>query len=103
MALVLEIAKGRGFYVGDKKVTVEKIYSPSRLQLMVHGPMSTLIEVNNKIKTEIMPNVYVQAGRDRDTGSGELCKVAITAPRSIRILRDSLYPERNSENHKSPV
>ena len=93
MALVLEIGLGRGFYVKDTKVTVEKIYSPSRFQVMVHGGagLSRLMEVRNNVQTEILPEVYVQAGRDQDSGTAEACKIAITAPPQIKILRDTLY------------
>ncbi len=94
MALVLEIAKGRGFYVRDTKVTVEKIYSPSRFQVMVHDPhMSKLVEVRNNVQTEIMPEVFVQAGRDETKWDQDSCKIAITAPPQIKILRDNLYEQ----------
>ena len=47
MALVLEIQKGRGFYLNDLKVTVEEIYSPSKFTVLVHkSGMSTIMEVN---------------------------------------------------------
>lgn len=97
MALVLEIQKGRGFYVKDTKVTVEEIYSPSRFKLMVHDPhMSKMMEITNRTQTEIMPEVYVQAGKDQtDMRGGMLCKIAITAPPSVKILRDTLYEKAN--------
>lgn len=94
MALVFEITKGRGFYVRDTKVTVEKIYSPSRFQVMVHDPhMSKLMEVGNNVQTEILPEVFVQAGRDGTTWEQDSCKIAITAPPQIKILRDNLYEQ----------
>ena len=97
MALVLEIHRGRGFYVKDTKVTVEQIFTPSRFQVMVHSKsgLSTLMEVNNKQKTEILPDVYVQAGRDQNNRGGDLCKIAITAPPNVKILRDTLYEKAN--------
>lgn len=98
MALVLEIQKGRGFYLNDLKVTVEEIYSPSKFTVLVHkSGMSTIMEVNNKQQTELMPEVFAQAGRDQTSGYGDLCKIAIEAPHSIRILRDTLYDQNKAE------
>lgn len=95
MALVLEIQKGEGFYVDDQLVTVEEIYSPSRFKVLVHGKgsnLSTYMEVGNKVQTQLMPEVFVQAGRDQPEASdGYSCKVAIEAPPKIRILRQELY------------
>lgn len=96
MALVLEIGIGRGFYVDDTKVTVEQIYSPSRFQIMVHDlAMSKTMEVGNKVQTEILPDVFVQAGRDQTKGYGDMCKIAITAPPDVIIARDTLYEKQN--------
>jgi hypothetical protein len=95
MALVLEIGKNRGFYVKDTKVTVERIYSPSRIQLLIHSSMPKLVEISNRMGTEILPEVYCQAGRDATKGYGDLCKIAITAPPQIKILRDNLYESQD--------
>ena len=92
MALVLEVRKGKGLYVKDRKVTVERIYSPSRFAVMIHDPhLPRLVEIRNNVQTELFPGVFAQAGRDHTKGDGKSCKIAITAPQHIRILREELY------------
>jgi hypothetical protein len=95
MALVLEIQKGRGFYIKDTKVTVERIFGPNRFQVLVHTAMPILMEIASNHQTEILSGVYCQAGRDARVGNAESCKIAITAPPQIKILRDNLYEATN--------
>lgn len=88
MALVIAMQEGRSFFVGDRKVTVERIETPTRVKLRIHGAMDALVSITDTNRVEVYDGVYVMVGLGTTVS---LAKIAIEAPRNVRILRDSLY------------
>ncbi len=88
MALILGIREGRSFYLGNLKVSLEKIQTPHRAKVMVHGSINQIMTLGPNNRTELVPGVYASIGTDSTI---EMAKIVIEAPRHIKILRDSLY------------
>jgi hypothetical protein len=71
-------------------VEVDQIFTPTRASLTVHGDILTKKTIGPNNRTELSPEVYASIG----TGSTiDQIKVALEAPRNIKILRDNLYDE----------
>ena len=78
-------------YIEDTRVTIHKIYDARRFKVKVHGTaIDKIYEVTDKLQTEILPNVRVTAGNNVDPDK-DMIKLAIEAPRRLKILRGSLY------------
>jgi hypothetical protein len=88
MALVLGMLEGRSFYLADTRVEVEKIFTPNRVSLIVHGSILRKVTIGPNHRTELMPGIYASIGTDSTI---DQVKVALEAPRNIKILRDNLY------------
>lgn len=87
MALVLTLKAGEDFYVGDERVTVADITSLNEFILLRHKDLVSFTVVNGP-SIELFPGVKVSAGL---RGQSDLARVAIEAPRSVRILRTEHY------------
>lgn len=92
MALILGIQEGRSFYLEDIRVEVERIHTPTRATLVIHGPIIEKKTIGPNHRTELIPGVYASIGTDSTI---EQVKVALEAPRSIKILRDILYEQQD--------
>ena len=92
MALVLGMQEGRSFYLNHIRVQVEKISTPTRATLLIYGPVIKKVTIGPNHRTEIEPGIYAQIGTDSTI---EQVKVALEAPRSIKILRDNLYERQD--------
>jgi len=90
MALVLGIQEGRSFFLNDLEVKVVKIASPTRAILEVNGYLITKMTIGPNHRTELIPGVYASIGTESTI---DQVKIALEAPRNIKILRDSLYEE----------
>lgn len=88
MALVLGMQEGRSFYLADTQVEVEKIFTPSRVSLVVHGHFLKKMTIGPNHRTELMPGIYASIGTDSTI---DQVKIALEAPRNVKILRDNLY------------
>ncbi len=88
MALILGIREGRSFYLGDLKVSLEKIQTPQRVKVMIHGAINQVMTLGPNNRTELIPGVYASVGTDSTI---EMAKIVIEAPRHVKILRDNLY------------
>lgn len=88
MALVLGMQEGRSFYLADIQVEVEKIVTPKRVNLIVHGHILQKMTIGPNHRTELMPGIYASIGTDSTV---DQVKIALEAPRNIKILRDNLY------------
>ncbi|HEY0819769.1 MAG TPA: hypothetical protein VGD46_13380 [Rhizobacter sp.] len=89
MALVLAMQEGRAFYVDDTRVEVERVATAQQVTLKVVGKcMDQQFHLTDRDRTEILPGVYAQLGLGNSTGT---VKIAVEAPKKVRILRDSLY------------
>ena len=95
MALVLGMQEGRSFFLNDVKVEVEKIQTPTRTSLIVHGAFLKKVTITPKNRTELIPGVYASIGTDSTV---EQVKVALEAPRNIKILRDNLYADAHPDS-----
>jgi len=92
MALVLGVREGRSFYLNDLQVELTRIETPSRVKLTIHGPILKIVTIGPNQRTELMPNIYASLGTDSTI---EQAKIALEAPRNIKILRDKLYDEQD--------
>lgn len=92
MALALALQEGRSFYVGDVQISVERIIAPYRYKIRVHGAIDTIMEVSDRERVEVLPDVFISAGHPWEKeGSGRWVKAIIEAPMSIKILRSEIY------------
>ena len=98
MALVLMMQEGRSFYLNDLRVTVEKIITPTRATLTVNGAIIQKMTIGPNHRTELMPGIYAQIGMTEENQEKvtdetplDTVKIALEAPRNIKILRDNLY------------
>jgi len=89
MSLVLGLKQGDDFWVGDKQVVVTRIEDARRFWVKVEDNDKEF-EVTDTYATEIMDNVFVSAGNYYKYG---LIRIAIEAPRDIKILRGDRYRE----------
>ena len=97
MPLVLARKEGEDFYVGDTRVEVVQISHPHKFYVKVHkGGTKTTVAVTDKKSVEIEPNVLLSAGTN-NTPETNGVKIAIAAPRDVRILRGSLYRSKIGE------
>ena len=92
MALVLGMLEGRSFFLNDIQVEVERIATPNRVNLIVHGAFLQKMTIGPNHRTELIPGVFASIGTDSTI---DQCKVALEAPRSIKILRDNLYAAKD--------
>lgn len=92
MALTLGIPEGGKFYVGDDAVTLAKIVSDEHFVLEVRGKA---FDVTGDRGVEILPDVVISAGNHPEWVRE--VQVVISAPRSIRILREALYLKEASQ------
>jgi hypothetical protein len=104
MALVFELYPDEpynDFYVEDVRVTLESIRHEFNYKLKVWSPnLHTVVEVTDQRAVEILPGVRVSAGDGADIAKHAV-KVAIEAPRRIRVDRGTVYRERQKGNIKA--
>lgn len=92
MALIISVPEKADFYVGSQtslddmeRVVVDRIENETSYILKVKDQV---FRVTDEFGVEIFPNVVVSCGR---TGTLINAKLAISAPKSVRILRGNLY------------
>lgn len=104
MALVIEVANGKSFWVGDVEVVVTRITSHTSFDLKVNSEWPKIYRVSDSRSIEILPNVRVSAGLGGkpkvDSARAGLARIAIEAPRSIKILRDDIK-NKATERHET--
>ena len=95
MALTLGLVEGRGAYIGDTLMTIERIIDPLQFEVRIHGKsMDIVVTITDKQAAEVVPNVMVSAGLD---GTYDLARAVFNAPRHVKIWRDSIYREKKLE------
>lgn len=98
MALVFELypdAPYNDFYVEDVRVELTMIRHEFNFKLKVYKPnLHTVHEITDTRATEILPGVRVSAGSGADIQKHGV-KVAIEAPRRIRVDRGTVYRANN--------
>lgn len=91
MALVLNIKEGDSFFIADVEYTMHRVKAQNRIVLKEHSFMPKLIEVDDKSRIQLTEGVFVQAA---ESWRPKVGRVAIEAPKDIKILRDTLYKKQ---------
>lgn len=91
MALVIGMQEGRSFFLNDIQVDVERIHTPKRVTLLIHDSILKKVTITDTLRAELIPNVFASIGTDTTI---DQAKIALEAPRNIKILRDNLYHEQ---------
>lgn len=96
--LVIGVPEGRSFYVGDKKLNVQKVRAANTFKV-VHddGFLEKVYHVTGTREVEVLRNVFISCGRQKwDAQGGEtarrrlrMASVVIRAPRHVRIRREN--------------
>lgn len=94
MALVLSMKRGDGFWVGGKRIELEEIEDEKLFWLRVDGKR---LRITDQEAREVVPDVLVSSGGYYSCG---MVRIAITAPRSIEILRDERYMAKYGDIRK---
>ncbi len=95
MGLTVGIVQGGAVYIDDTKITVETIMHSLSFKVMVHAAsMNHVFTISDRKATEVLPNVMMSAG---NKGSSEMVKVVIDAPAHMKILREKLYLEAQTD------
>ena len=89
MALVLSLREGQDFYLDDDQVLVTRVDGLMHFQLMLASSGQSFV-ITDAESVEIMPDVFVSAGDRPQRG---IARVAIDAPREIRITRGDRWRE----------
>jgi len=84
MALSLGLHVGESIYIGDSKLTLKTIKGVSHYIIEFEG---NTFSITPSKGTEVSKDVFISAG----VGVSSLARLAFSAPRSIRILREELY------------
>lgn len=67
---------------------MERIATPTRAILKIHDLIIRKVTIGPNHRTELLPGVYASIGTDSTI---DQIKVALEAPRNVKILRDNLY------------
>ena len=86
MALTLSMSRWDDFYLDDHCVIVTEIVSPTHTVVMTEDKVKH--DILDDKATEILPDVFVSVGHHRNPNG---VRLAIRAPRSIRILTGANY------------
>ena len=89
MALVLSLREGQDFYLDDAQALVTRVDGLMRFQLMLASSGQSFV-ITDAESVEVMPDVFVSAGDRPQRG---IARVAIDAPREIRITRGDRWRE----------
>ena len=89
MALVLSLREGQDFYLDDQRVLVTRVDGLMNFELTV-ARTGKKFAITDAEAAEVLPNVFVSAGDRPQRG---LARVAIDAPREVRITRGDKWRE----------
>lgn len=88
MALVLgmNLEKDNEIWIGDLKVTLERIMNPDETAITIHGKFMTEKKViSTRGPIQIIQGVTMQLGTD--TNVDGFCRVLVVAPRKVQVDR----------------
>lgn len=85
MALVLALRKDQSFFVGADEFTIKEVYSQEDF-LLENVETKKVHRVTDRKMVEVLPKVYISVGDRQQTS---LIRIAIEAPRDIKILRST--------------
>lgn len=87
MSLILGVSKGEKIFINEVVIDVINTASDMKqIEISIEGNKYTL---NDKSFIEIYPEVFAAVGKPRYETSDTLIRIAIDAPRSMKILRSS--------------
>ncbi len=96
MPLVLSLREGQDFYLDDEQLVVRRVQGLMRFELQV-AKTGKLHEITDAESSEVLEDVFVSAGDRPQKG---IARVAIEAPREVRITRGDRYREMKQEPAK---
>jgi hypothetical protein len=87
VALVMSLAKGQDFFVGDDCFVVDEVHDATSFTVR---QLSTGRQwcVQDSRSWEVLPDVFLSAGESRQAMHA---RVVVDAPRSIQVLRGERY------------
>jgi hypothetical protein len=93
VALVLTLRQGEDFFIAKERLVVESIVSETEFFVvrMLDGARFQVVDTRS---TEIFKGVSLSAGA---RGQLDLARVAIEAPRAVRIMRGDNYRKENPD------
>jgi len=94
MALVLSLREGQDFYLDDAQVLVTRVDGLMHFQLML-AASGLSFTITDAESAEVLPDVFVSAGDRPQRG---IARVAIDAPREIRITRGDRWRDHQQEH-----
>ncbi len=86
MALILSLDEGDDLFVDDQRIVINNIRGDGDIDIYVNGKA---MQIGDAEMTEVFPSVFISAGLLSNNPSG--IRLAIKAPRSMVILRGTLY------------
>ena len=89
MPLVLSLREGQDFFLGDEQVVVGRVHGIVKFEVKVKKT-GKCHEISDAESVEILPDVFLSAGDRPQKG---IARVAIDAPREIKITRGDRYRE----------
>lgn len=95
MSLILGVTKGEKIYLNDLVLNV--INTSSDMKTMDVSIDGNDFRLNDKTFVEIYPKVFAAVGKPRYETYNTLTRIAIDAPRTMRILRESA--RNHARNH----
>lgn len=95
MALAFSLQEGDDFYVADERFVVEEIVSPLKFRLISERTKREFVVTDTK-GVEIAADVIASAG---DMAQPQYVRLALRAPRAIKILRGELYRAGGINGH----
>lgn len=88
MSLILGVAKGDKIFLNDVIMNVLEISEDLKdIKVSIKGATYDLDDVTF---LEVSPQIFMAVGKPRYETHGTLARIAINAPRSVKILRGSL-------------
>jgi hypothetical protein len=87
MALSLRLKIGQRFFVDGEPVTLTAIPSEEEAQITLES--GEVVDLIMAEEVEIFDDVYMSVGASHNLWE-KACKIAVSAPRDIKVLRESL-------------
>ncbi len=91
MGLILGVKAGEKIFIDDDWIRVVKVTGPHTFALENEDGSGYTINGVDDQPQEVLPEVFVSAGKIRSELPGRIARVFIEAPREMQILRQAPY------------
>ena len=91
MGLILGVKAGEKIYIDDDWIKIVKVTGPHNFVLENEDGTGYTIKGIDDQPQEVLPEVFVSAGKMRSEVPGRIARVFIAAPREMQILRQVPY------------